>query len=74
MAMMMGAQFSNPALLAQMGEVRRINRQQVLLSNDGDLQALVANRFLIQIEGSDDQDIHAELFEGIDIKALKAAQ
>jgi len=72
MVAMTGGQFNNPAVLAQMGDVKRINRQQVLLNKDGTLQSLIASRFLVQIEGSDDHDIHIKLFEAIDIKALKA--
>lgn len=45
MIAMMAAQLGNPAVLAQMGKVKRIKRQKVLLNKDGGLQAMVDNRF-----------------------------
>lgn len=72
MIAMLGAQFSNPAILAQMGDLKRINRQQVLISSDGPVQSLIANRFMVQIEGNVDVEDKLALFKMIDIKALKA--
>jgi len=71
MVAMMAAQLGNAAVLAQMGTVKRIKRQKVLLNNDGGLQALVDNRFFVQMEGNASQEDMLAYFEAMDIKAMK---
>ena len=74
MMAMMGAIFSNPALMGGKAKVKRINRQKVLIGEDGQLQAMVHNRFIIQMD-PDDKDVTIEemiqLFEATDIDGLK---
>lgn len=71
MIAMMAAQLSNAAVLAQMGGVKRIKRQKVPLNNDGTLQALIDNRFFVQMEGSASHEDMVAYFEAHDIKATK---
>lgn len=64
--------FSNPLMLGQMGEVRRIGRQKVVVTKQGELQAMLDNNVLVQISGEASiQDM--EMFFGlIDFEGLKA--
>ena len=71
MIAMMAAQLGNPAVLAQMGKVKRIKRQKVLLNKDGGLQAMIDNRFFVQMEGSATHDDMLAYFEAMDIKGMK---
>ena len=65
----MGAMFSNPALLGSLGKVKRINRQKVVITNQGEVQTLV-NQVMVQISGSADVADKEAYFEVLDVKAL----
>ena len=66
----MGAMFSNPALMGAMGKVKRINRQKVVITHEGEINTLV-NQVMVQITGSADVDAKEEYFGEIDIPGLK---
>ncbi|MEO0823115.1 MAG: hypothetical protein AAF074_22165 [Pseudomonadota bacterium] len=68
----MGAMFANPAMMGAMGRVKRIGRQRVVLTDQGELNAFVDNRVLIQMSGSAPAETLEAFFEAIDIDALKA--
>ena len=68
MAMMLG----NAAMMGQMGTVKRIGRQRVVITNDGELQTMIDNRILVQISGNAPAEVKEAYFEAIDIEALKA--
>ena len=72
MIAMMAAQLGNAAIMAQMGTVKRIKRQKVLLNKDGGLQSMIDNRFFVQMEGSASHDDMVLYFEALDIKAMKS--
>ena len=67
----MGAMFNNAALMGAMGKVKRINRQKVVITPQGELQTLIANRIMIQITGSAPEDVKEAYFAGIDIEGLE---
>ncbi|MBK0397612.1 hypothetical protein H0I76_00280 [Limibaculum sp. M0105] len=67
----MGGMLTNPAMMAQMGKVERINRQMVVVTNDGEVQSLVDNRVLVQISGSAPAETKLDFFRAIDLKGLK---
>ena len=67
----MGAMFGNATLMGAMGTVKRINRQKLVVTNDGEVQTLINNRIMIQITGSADVDSKLAYFEAMDIKGLK---
>jgi len=67
MAMMMG----NAAAMAAQGEVKRIGRQKVIVTNRGEIQTVVDNHILIQITGNAPEDVKEAYFEAIDMRALK---
>ena len=68
----MGAMFTNPALMGSMGTVKRIGDEKAVVSPDGELQAMVDGRIMVQITGSADADTKTAYFEAIDLEKLKA--
>ena len=66
----MGAMFSNPALMGAAGKVKRINRQKVVITKQGEIQTLI-NQVLVQISGSADVDAKEEYFGEMDVEGLK---
>ncbi|MEM9782432.1 MAG: hypothetical protein AAF899_08145 [Pseudomonadota bacterium] len=68
----MGAMFSNPAMMAAAGRMKRIGGQKAVLNEDGELMALIAGRFLVQISGSAGEAEKTAYFEAIDFDGLKA--
>lgn len=68
----MGAVFSNPALMGQMGKVKRINRETVVVTPAGEVQALIDQRIMVQITGSAPVEAKEAYFAAIDMGALKA--
>ncbi|NKX43324.1 hypothetical protein [Roseicyclus persicicus] len=52
MVAQMGAMLGNRAMMAMMGEIVRVNREN-FLNQDGDLTGLIGNRVLVQASGGD---------------------
>lgn len=69
MVAQMGAMLANTAIMATMGQIERINREN-FLNADGDLTALIGNRILIQASGSP-TDAMIETLEQIDFGDLE---
>ena len=67
----MATMFGNAAMMGAMGTVKRINRQKLVLTNDGEIQSLINNRILVQINGSADADTKLAFFEALDMDGLK---
>ena len=67
----MAGMFSSAALMGAMGKVRRIEGEKVIISEDGELQAMLDDRIMVQISGSADADTKAAYFEAMDIEGLK---
>lgn len=67
----MAGMFANPAALGAMGSVKRIGREKVVVTSDGELQALVNNRILVQVTGSASLEDKEAYFAAIDMAGLK---
>ena len=67
----MGAMFSNPAMMGAMGKVKRLNRQKVVITPDGEVNTLI-NQVMVQISGSAEIADKEAYFEAMDVKALGA--
>ena len=67
----MAAMFGNATLMGAMGTVKRINRQKLVLTNEGEVQSLINNRIMVQITGSADADTKLAYFEALDMDGLK---
>lgn len=68
----MGAMFSNVALMGSMGKVKRLNGEKIVITPQGEIQTLVANRIMVQISGSADTEAKEQYFSAIDMDGLKA--
>lgn len=66
----LGAMFANPALMAMQGDVRRVGRQRYVITADGEISTMVANRILVQLSGDAPRDAKIALFESIDFAGL----
>ena len=67
----MAMMFANPAMMGSMGELKRIKRQKVVISQQGELQALLEKRILIQITGRAPIEDKEAYFSAMDISGLK---
>lgn len=66
----MAGMFGNVAMLGTLGEVRRINRQQVVITNEGDIQSLVDNRIMINVGGNAPVEVKEDFFRAINLDEL----
>lgn len=71
MATMM-SMFANPAMIGATGKLKRVNGQKLIETRDGELQALIHNRFMVQISGSASIEDKEAYFAAIDFPALKS--
>jgi hypothetical protein len=67
----MAVMFANPAMMGSMGELKRIKRQKVVINSQGELQALLEKRILIQITGRAPIEDKEAYFAAMDISGLK---
>lgn len=67
----MAGLFAGASIMGAGGEVRRISGQRVTIDDDGDFQAMIDKRIMIQLSGSADEAMKAEYFSRIDIDGLK---
>ncbi len=67
----MAGMFENAAALGSMGKVTRINRQKAVVTQDGELQALVARRIMVSIKGDAPIEDKEAYFAAMDIDRLK---
>jgi hypothetical protein len=67
----MAGMFGNSAMLGTMGQVKRIKRQKVVITQRGELQAMINNRIFIQINGQAPIEEMEAFFAAIDIRGLK---
>ncbi len=69
----MMAVFSNPAMAgATGGQLKRVGGQKVIQTADGELQAIIHNRFMINVTGSASSADKEAYFEAIDFDALQS--
>jgi hypothetical protein len=67
----MAGMFSNPAMMGSMGQVKRIGHQKVVITQSGELQALINNRILVQITGGAPMPDKEAYFAALDLRGLK---
>jgi hypothetical protein len=66
----MAVMFNNAAIMGSMGQVKRIKRQKVVVTPDGELQALIDSRILVQISGSAPIEEKEAYFGALDFRGL----
>lgn len=71
MVIAMAAMFGNAAMMGSMGQIKRIKRQKVVITPQGELQAMINNRILVQITGRAPIEDKEAYFAAIDLRGLK---
>lgn len=61
---------NNPALAAMMGKLIRVGSQRAIQNQDGDIIMVVANKFLINVQGSGDAASKLAYAQAIDVAKL----
>ena len=67
----MAAMFSSAAMMGAMGKVERLAGEKVIVTPEGELQAMIDDRIMVQISGSADVETKKAFFEAIDVAGLK---
>ncbi len=67
----MAGMFGNAAMMGSMGQVKRIERQKVVITQQGELQAMINNRIFVQITGRAPVEDKEAYFAAIDLRGLK---
>jgi len=70
LSQMMGI-FQNPMIAGSMGKMTRIGKQMAMEGKDGQLTMVVANRFMVTIDGSASMDDKKEYAKAIDLEKLQ---
>ena len=61
---------NNPALAGAMGKLVRVGSQRGIQDNDGNIKMVVANKYLIAVEGAADAAATLAYAQAIDITKL----
>lgn len=61
---------ANPQMAGMMGKIIRVGDQRAIQDRDGDITILVANRFIVKIEGSAKVDDKLAYAKAINYKVL----
>ncbi len=70
MIMQFGPMLNNPALAGAMGKLVLIGNQRAIQTNDGDIMMLVANKIMIQVQGSADAAAKLAYAQAVDVAKL----
>jgi hypothetical protein len=70
MIMQFGPMLNNPALAGAMGKLVRVGDQRAIQNNDGDVMMLVANKFLVHVQGSADAVSKLSYAQAVDVAKL----
>jgi hypothetical protein len=70
MIMQFAPMLNNPAMAGAMGKLVRIGDQRAIQNNDGDVMMMVANKFLINVQGSADAASKLAYAQAIDVAKL----
>ena len=70
MVVQIAAFLSNPALAGAMGKLVRVGHQRGIQDNDGNIKMVVANKFMISVEGSADAAAKLAYAQAVDIAKL----
>ncbi len=70
MIMQFGPMLNNPAMAGAMGKLVRVGNQRAIQTNDGDVMMLVANKFLVHVQGSADAAVKLSYAQAVDVAKL----
>jgi hypothetical protein len=66
----MAAFLANPQFAGAMGKIARVGNQRAIVSSDGDVHMLVANKFLVVVQGSAPADAKMAYAQAVDVAKL----
>jgi len=67
----MAGMFNNATMMGSLGQVKRIQRQKVVITQQGDVQAMINNRILVQITGNAPVEDKEAYFAALDLRGLQ---
>lgn len=70
MVMQFGPMLNNPAMAGAMGKLIRVGSQRAIQNQDGDVMMLVANKFLVNVQGSGDAASKLSYAQAVDVGKL----
>ncbi len=70
MIMQFGPMLNNPAMAGAMGKLVRIGNQRGIQTQDGDIMMMVANKYLINVQGSADAAAKLSYAQAVDVARL----
>lgn len=70
MLMQFGPMLSNPALAGAMGKLIKVGTQRAVQTRDGDIVMIVANKFMINVQGSADAAAKLTYAQAVDVAKL----
>lgn len=68
--MQLAPMLANPALAGAMGKLVKVGSQRAIQTNDGDVMLLVANKFMVNVQGSADAASKLAYAQAIDVAKL----
>lgn len=66
----MAAFLANPQFAGAMGKITRVGNQRALVNNEGDVHMVIANKFLVVVQGSAPADAKLAYAQAVDIAKL----
>lgn len=70
MLMQFGPMLNNPALAGAMGKLIKVGAQRAIQTRDGDIVMIVANKFMINVQGSADAAAKLTYAQAVDVAKL----
>lgn len=70
MVMQFAPMLNNPAMAGAMGKLIRVGSQRAIQTQDGDVMMVVANKFLINVQGSADAATKLAYAQAVDVAKL----
>ena len=61
---------ANPQIAGAMGKIVRVGSQRAIQTSDGDIQMVVANKFLVSVQGSGDAASKMAYAQAVDVTKL----
>ena len=58
-------------MMGSMGQVKRINRQKAVITQQGEVQAMINNRIFVQVSGQVPVEDKEAYFAAIDFRGLE---
>ena len=70
MVMQFAALFQNPQIAGAMGKLIRVGNQRAIQNNEGDVHMVIANKFLVTVQGSADAATKLNFAQAVDVAKL----